>query len=82
MEIIARFSCISAKKLVSLQHNKTGLKHGFYSQKGWHFRLVTMALRILSMAFRIVTMALRILSMVLRNVTMVLLSRKYMTFMP
>lgn len=96
MEIFACFSCISAKNLVSLQHNKTGLKHGFYSQKGWHFRLVTMALRILSMAlrnvtmalrilsvaFRNVTMALRILSMALRNVTMALLSRKYMTFMP
>ena len=54
----------------------------FTVKKGWHFRLVTMALRILSMAFRIVTMALRILSMALRIVTMALLGCKSMTFVP
>ena len=38
------FACFSAKNLVSLQRKKTSRKHGFYSQKGWHFRVVTMAL--------------------------------------
>ena len=42
MENFACFSCISSKNLVSLQRNKTSRKHGFYSQKRWHFLVVSL----------------------------------------